>query len=604
VATETIARDAGGDRLPRPARGMQVVLVVAVALGLLLTLVVALPGRPAQAAAGPGWSIGHPYTGDFPDPDVLQVGTTYYAYSTSSSGGHIPVTRSTDGAKTWVAVGDALPTVAGWAEDHDTWAPGVAFIGGRYVMFYAAPFRGAGGAHCISRAVSSSPTGPFTDSSSSPLVCQLPSGGSIDPSPFIDVDGSVWLLYKSEGVPGSDPTRFWSQRLTPDGGAVAGDPVLLAQTSQPWEVTVTENPSMIVYGGSYWLFYSGGDWQSAEYAIGYAICSGPAGPCQKPTDRPLLAAFDSVLGPGGPTPFVDQAGHMQLGYHAWTAPNTSYPVGYRALHTSQVTVIGDRLQLADDPDHGDSTSGGYAISIQGTRSGEGYNIATTTGAVAALGDARFYGSMRGARLAQPVVGMALTPTGNGYWLVAADGGIFTFGDARFFGSTGDLRLKAPIAGMAATSSGNGYWLVAKDGGIFTFGDAVFRGSTGALVLAQPVMGMAPTSSGNGYWLVAADGGIFTFGDAPFRGSMGGVRLRLPISGVAPSPSGNGYWMVALDGGIFTFGDAGFYGSGGSRKVSGFVSSMSPRPSGDGYWLTSLDGGVYAFGRAPAKGSSG
>ena len=456
MATETIARNAGGGGPSRRSRGIRAGLAGMVALCLLVAAFVTLPGNPARAAAGPGWSVGHAYNGDFPDPDVLQVGTTYYAYSTSSSGGHIPVTRSTDGAKTWIAVGDALPTVAGWAEARDIWAPGVAFIGGQYVMFYAAPFRGAGGTHCISRAVSSSPSGPFADASSSPMVCQLESGGSIDPAPFIDVDGSVWLVYKSEGVPGSEPARFWSQRLTPDGGAVVGGPVVLAQTSQPWEVNVTENPSMIAYGGSYWLFYSGGEWDSAEYAIGYAICAGPAGPCAKPTDRPLLAAFDTVLGPGGPTPFVDQAGNMQLGYHAWTAPDTSYPAGYRALHTSQVTVIGDRLRLADDPDHGDSTSGGYAISIQGTGSGNGYYVGTTTGAVAALGDARFYGSMRGARIARPIVGMALTPTGNGYWLVAADGGIFTFGDARFFGSTGNLRLKAPIAGMAATSSGNGY----------------------------------------------------------------------------------------------------------------------------------------------------
>ncbi|MCU1459775.1 MAG: beta-xylosidase, partial [Actinomycetia bacterium] len=135
----------------------------------------------AGAAAGPGWSIGSAYTGDFPDPAILQVGSTYYGYSTSSAGGHIPVTRSTDSGKTWIAVGDALPTVAGWADSRDIWAPGVAFIGGQYQLYYAAPFRGAGGTHCISRATSSSPSGPFVDSSSSPMVCQLPSGGSIDP---------------------------------------------------------------------------------------------------------------------------------------------------------------------------------------------------------------------------------------------------------------------------------------------------------------------------------------------------------------------------------------------------------------------------------------
>ncbi|HSS09072.1 MAG TPA: exo-alpha-sialidase, partial [Acidimicrobiales bacterium] len=49
--------------------------------------------------------------------------------------GHELFTRSTDGGKTWIALGDALPTVAGWADNHDIWAPGVAFIGGQYVMY-------------------------------------------------------------------------------------------------------------------------------------------------------------------------------------------------------------------------------------------------------------------------------------------------------------------------------------------------------------------------------------------------------------------------------------------------------------------------------------
>jgi ribosomal protein L24E len=72
--------------------------------------------------------------------------------------------------------------------------------------------------------------------------------------------------------------------------------------------------------------------------------------------------------------------------------------------------------------------------------------------------------------------MAPTSSGNGYWLVASDGGIFAFGDAGFHGSMGGAPLNQPIVGMAATRDGNGYWLVASDGGIFAFGDAGFHGS--------------------------------------------------------------------------------------------------------------------------------
>ena len=55
--------------------------------------------------------------------------------------------------------------------------------------------------------------------------------------------------------------------------------------------------------------------------------------------------------------------------------------------------------------------------------------------------------------------MAATPDGQGYWEVASDGGIFAFGDARFFGSMGGTPLNQPVVGMAATPDGaaTGRW---------------------------------------------------------------------------------------------------------------------------------------------------
>jgi hypothetical protein len=232
--------------------------------------------------------------------------------------------------------------------------------------------------------------------------------------------------------------------------------------------------------------------------------------------------------------------------------------------------------------------------------GTGYWLVASDGGIFAFG-APFYGSAGGARLLQPVVGMAGTPDGGGYWLAAADGGLFTYGNANFagggvggnavtvgiarppggggywlataagrvaaFGSARDfgsitVPLAQPIVGIASTPDGGGYWLVATDGGIFSFGDAVFYGSTGAQRLNRPIVGMASTASGHGYWLVASDGGIFAFGDAPYLGSTGGIALVRPVVGMAATADGGGYWMVASDGGIFTFGDAQFCGSTG------------------------------------------
>ena len=197
--------------------------------------------------------------------------------------------------------------------------------------------------------------------------------------------------------------------------------------------------------------------------------------------------------------------------------------------------------------------------------GQGFWMASSSGAIYPFGAARALGSTAGIHLNQPVVGIAATPSGNGYWMTATDGGIFNFGSAAFFGSTGSIRLNKPIVGIAATPSGNGYWLVASDGGIFAFGDAAFRGSTGSNHLNQPIVGMAGTASGNGYWMVASDGGMFNFGEAAFKGSAAGAAPT-PVVGMAATPSGNGYWLVAAGGQSFPFGDA---------AVGGSASTSSP-----------------------------
>ena len=53
------------------------------------------------------------------------------------------------------------------------------------------------------------------------------------------------------------------------------------------------------------------------------------------------------------------------------------------------------------------------------------------------------------RLNVPIVGMAPTPDGSGYWFVAGDGGVFNFGDAGFFGSMGGASLNSPVVGIAS-----------------------------------------------------------------------------------------------------------------------------------------------------------
>ncbi len=613
-------------------------LLYTVAMALVATTTgVALSGAPpAGAYAGAPWfRPDRPYTGNFPDPNILVEDGRYYAYATATGGSYLPVMTSTDLA-TWVPrpaydpgaplntdrnFNDALPRPARWSPDRpidgrmkkEVWAPGVAKIGGRYVAFYSARERLDRDRFCISVAVSTDPLGPFEDTSSGPLVCDPDPNGSIDPQPFVDTDGTPYLLWKSEGVPGWAPTRIWVRQLDAGGtGFAPGSRVtLLLETDQEWEGHVIENPAMVRHDGRVVLFYSANEHRSADYAVGYAECVGVLGPCTKNPDNPVLASRGDRLGPGGPAPFVDASGRLMLGFHYWNAPYTNYPAfpqcqqqgtcttqGQRRLAIEQVFRNGAGLHVGTVAPS--SVGADQVVAIAATRSGSGYWIAGAAGTLVPRGDASDMGGAAGLNF--PVVGMASGPAADGYWMVASDGGVFSFGHAAFNGSTGAIRLNQPIVAMAPTPSGNGYWLVASDGGIFSFGDAAFHGSTGDILLNEPVVGMAPTASGSGYWLVAADGGIFTFGDAAFEGSMGAVSLNRPVVGMTKSATGGGYRMVASDGGIFSFGDAQFHGSTGHLRLHQPIVGMASTPSGGGYWMVAGDGGLFTFGDAGFHGA--
>lgn len=193
------------------------------------------------------------------------------------------------------------------------------------------------------------------------------------------------------------------------------------------------------------------------------------------------------------------------------------------------------------------------------------------------------------------VGVAPSPTARGGWVAAADGGVFAFGDARYYGSMGGVRLNQPIVGITATPTGRGYWLVARDGGIFSFGDAPFFGSTGNIHLNKPIVAMAASPTGRGYWFVASDGGIFAYGDAHFSGSTGGAPPFFPVSGMATTPDGRGYWLLTIAGQVFAFGDAPALGD-APLPLAAFCVGIVGAPGG--YRIVDTSGHVFVHAFAP------
>jgi beta-xylosidase len=295
----------------------------------------AVSGPCTQLAGGSKTGLVFPF--DFPDPSVILVGQTYFAYATNSVAGNIQIIDSTD-LSHWTAVGNALPSLPAWATPDNTWAPSVAMIGGAFVLYYAANVAGTAD-ECISVATASQPQGPFHDTSTAPLECQKSLGGSIDPASFIDTNGTQYLVWKSGG-PGT--SRIWSQPLVPSGTAFvpATNPTSLLAPDQPWEAGTVEAPDLVTTGGGhYYLFYSGNDWNSANYAVGVAACAGPLGPCNDASPNPILSAGSGLGGPGGESVFADSGGNFWMAFHAWVPGAVGFP-NSRDLYLRRLTFAG------------------------------------------------------------------------------------------------------------------------------------------------------------------------------------------------------------------------------------------------------------------------
>jgi|GEM_PF-366567 len=277
---------------------------------------------------------------DAPDPAVIRVGNRYIAYTTNAHLLRVQVMTSFD-LVNWTVVGDALPALGVWAADDfaKIWAPAVITSGGGYLLYYVAPDRGSG-RQCIGTAWSAAPTGPFTKPAPEPIKCEGSQGGSIDPSVF-ERNGARYLLWKTDANAIGQPTRLWSQRLAADGRSLTGNPTQLLVSGATWERGIIEGPAMVHEGGRFLLFYSGSEWWEADYGIGYAVCSGPLGPCTKQTvSGPWEGDSSWSSGSGGAEFVRDPAGNLWMAYHGWTGAIGYESGGSRSLFIERVTVTG------------------------------------------------------------------------------------------------------------------------------------------------------------------------------------------------------------------------------------------------------------------------
>lgn len=322
----------------------------------LVTVLPPAPTQPVEQASIPSWltdRAGMPVPvvpvldQDFPDPGVLRVDGFYYGFATNACHQHIRAARSTD-LLHWETLQDALPELPAWAVPgfQYTWAPAVLPApGGGYRMYFVTRYAaGTKGVQAIGVATSRSPDGPFQADSAAPLVCQLDEGGSIDPYPFCDADGLLYLAWKNDGNACGAPTWIYLQRLALDGLSLAGEPARLLTADLPWEGGLVEAPTIWKNNGRYYLFYSANNFTTPRYAIGYAVSDHLWGPYYKSSAPWLVSSPQAgLVGPGGQDIVIGPDGQTWMLFHAWS------PGKYRALHAAPVEWVAGRPHLRPTP---------------------------------------------------------------------------------------------------------------------------------------------------------------------------------------------------------------------------------------------------------------
>jgi beta-xylosidase len=272
---------------------------------------------------------------NFPDPGILKVGGTYYAFATNSRGRTVPVRTSTDLAQ-WSATSEALPALPGWARAGRTWAPYAARAadGAHYNLYFTAWSKSDGRQH-VGVAQATSPAGPYTAVGTTPLVDQGDLGGSLDSSVFTDGDGAQYLVWKNDGNAIGKTCTIWAEQLSADGLSFVGSATPLMHNDQAWEGSVVEAPEILKHNGKYYLFYSANNYTNGSYGMGYAVANSLLGTYTKPAG-PWLATQGNVIGPGGESFTTGPDGNTWMFYHSW-----ENHLAYRSMSVDQLIWNGD-----------------------------------------------------------------------------------------------------------------------------------------------------------------------------------------------------------------------------------------------------------------------
>ena len=171
----------------------------------------------------------------------------------------------------WTDHGSPLSlTSFSWASNN-AWAGQTVYRNGKFYWYVPMTVR-ATGQMGIGVAVSTSPTGPFTDAIGHPLV----SNGQIDPTVFIDDDGQAYLYWGNPDL--------WYVKLNADMTSYSGSPTKIALTTAGFgtrsgnasrPTLFEEGPWAYKRNGIYYMVFAA---KCCSEFIAYSTAPGPLGP--------------------------------------------------------------------------------------------------------------------------------------------------------------------------------------------------------------------------------------------------------------------------------------------------------------------------------------
>lgn len=267
------------------------------------------------------------------DPYVLYHSGKYYAYGTRINGFEVYISED---LKHWRRNESlALPPENSWGARW-FWAPEVYYVESknRFYMFYSVDEH-----ICVASATK--PEGPFVQDERKPIVANEK---GIDTSFFIDNDGTPYLYY----VRFTGGNVIWVAEMNDDLKSLKTETLTRCiSAEEPWERiqgTITEGPSILKKGDTYYLIYSANHFESKDYAVGYATASSPKGPWKKHNGNPILRrdkpAASGLVGTGHGAPFIRADGSYKYIYHAHASMNS---VGPRSSYINDLNISEDAV---------------------------------------------------------------------------------------------------------------------------------------------------------------------------------------------------------------------------------------------------------------------